>query len=83
MTMQSGRTLKFWDDYHKENEGKEWILQPSVASVSLSVACFGTGFLAQTNKHAGFGTGFLAQMNVPSFSNEMWSVESNENGRQP
>jgi SAM-dependent methyltransferase len=30
MTMQSGRTLKFWDDYHKENEGKEWILQPSL-----------------------------------------------------
>jgi SAM-dependent methyltransferase len=29
-SMQSDRTLQFWDDYHKENEGKEWILQPSV-----------------------------------------------------
>eukprot|EP00980_Cylindrotheca_fusiformis_P018022 scaffold5756_cov99-Cylindrotheca_fusiformis.AAC.6 len=28
--MQNERTLEFWDQYHKENESKEWILQPSV-----------------------------------------------------
>lgn len=27
--MQNERTLEFWDTYHKENEAKEWILQPS------------------------------------------------------
>jgi hypothetical protein len=27
--MQNGRTLQYWDTYHKENESKEWILQPS------------------------------------------------------
>ena len=28
--MQKGKTLQFWDDFHKENESKEWILQPSL-----------------------------------------------------
>jgi hypothetical protein len=27
--LQNERTLEWWDDYHKENEDKEWILQPS------------------------------------------------------
>jgi SAM-dependent methyltransferase len=27
--MQNERTLQFWDDYYKEHDAKEWILQPS------------------------------------------------------
>lgn len=33
--MQRESTLQFWDDYHNENDSKEWILLPSVELLEL------------------------------------------------
>jgi hypothetical protein len=36
--MQTDRTLQFWDTYHKENESKEWIFQPSTELLGVLLA---------------------------------------------
>ena len=41
--MQNERTLRFWDDYHCENDEKEWILQPTnelIKQIALHVPQF-------------------------------------------
>ena len=43
--MQNERTLRFWDDYHCENDEKEWILQPTnelIKQIALHVPQFPT-----------------------------------------
>ena len=70
--MQKESTLEFWDEYHRKNESKEWILQPSQALMEfLRLQCPETSTTLRLLE-IGCGTSTLAK--------DLWTyiIDNNE-----